>query len=91
MGTAPVSTAGAAGLGCGCGWNPLESPHTTVPGFPESGWGAQGSGFPPRACASSERLPAASLRGINIYGRLKIAVALCFPLTCGVSGVRGSC
>ena len=68
-------------------------PNSGVPRGGECGLGSPGSGYPPPPALppSVREAAAASPSGINIYGRLKIAAALCFPLTCRVSGVWGSC
>lgn len=79
-----IAGPGAAGLGCRWGrfppWEP-PAPGAGVPWAGEAGLGEPRERVspPPRTRTGSERLPAASPSGINIYGRLKIAVALCFP------------
>lgn len=95
----PHHTGTAPSISLGCGWGPESPPRTTTPpntGVPrggECGLGSPGSGYPPPPALppSVREAAAASPSGINIYGRLKIAAALCFPLTCRVSGVWGSC
>lgn len=94
-GNSPPEHGGNAGAAAGERMGPdppreLPAPSAGVPWAGERGVGSPGSGpGPPRAPPAAAA--AASRRGMNIYGRLKIAAALCFPLTCGASGVRGSC